>query len=56
MLWPVAAVLDRVRETMDFKFNCSLVLMDFFIRHGVIDPDTEPDYQRLVAGLQPEMV
>ncbi len=56
MLWPVQTVLDRVRETMDFKFNCSLVLMDFFIRHGVIDPDTEPDYQRLVAGLQPEMV
>ncbi|MDJ0685072.1 MAG: DUF4743 domain-containing protein [Alphaproteobacteria bacterium] len=52
MLWPARAVLDRVRETMDFKFNCSLVLIDFFLRHGVIDPDTEPDYQRLVTGLR----
>ena len=52
MLWPARAVLDRIRETMDFKFNCSLVLIDFFVRHGVIDPDTEPCYEDLVGGLR----
>lgn len=25
-----------------FKPNCALVLIDFFIRHGIIAPDTEP--------------
>lgn len=50
-LWPVAEVLDRMRRTDDFKFNVNLVLIDFFIRHGVLTPD-EPDYLGLVAGLR----
>ncbi|MEX2642056.1 MAG: DUF4743 domain-containing protein [Acetobacterales bacterium] len=51
-LWPVAEVAARVRDTDDFKFNVSLVLIDFLIRHGVVTPDNEPDYLRLVAGLR----
>lgn len=49
-LWPVRRVLERVRDTFDFKFNCNLVLIDFFIRHGLIDP-SEPDYIEIAAGL-----
>ena len=49
-LWPVQRVLERVRDTFDFKYNCNLVLIDFFIRHGLIDPE-EPDYIELAAGL-----
>lgn len=49
-LWPAQRVLERVRDTFDFKFNCNLVLIDFFIRHGLIDPDT-PGYVELAAGL-----
>ncbi len=50
-LWPVEQVLEIVRDTRDFKFNCALVLIDFFIRHGYIDP-TEPDYLSLLSGLR----
>lgn len=51
-LWPIARVIDTVRETDDFKFNVNLVLIDFFIRHGILNPDTEPDYAALAQGLR----
>lgn len=50
-LWPVEQVLESVRDTAEFKFNCSLVVIDFLIRHGVIAPD-DPDYLPLIAGLR----
>jgi 8-oxo-dGTP pyrophosphatase MutT (NUDIX family) len=34
--WPLPRVLRAVRETDDFKFNVSLVLIDLFLRHGMI--------------------
>ncbi len=37
-LWPMERVLHQVRETDDFKFNVNLVLIDLFLRLGVIDP------------------
>lgn len=49
-LWPAQDVVARVRDSFDFKFNCNLVLIDFFIRHGLIGPD-EPDYVALCVGL-----
>jgi 8-oxo-dGTP pyrophosphatase MutT (NUDIX family) len=35
-LWPLSRVLDRVRRTDDFKFNVNLVLIDLFLREGVV--------------------
>lgn len=35
-LLPVAEVLARVRDTEDFKFNVNLVLIDLFLRLGLI--------------------
>jgi hypothetical protein len=35
-LWPLPRVFETVRDTDDFKFNVNLVLIDLFIRHGVI--------------------
>ena len=49
-LLPIADVMATVRETDNFKFNCSLVVIDFLIRHGVIEPD-EPDSTELMRGL-----
>ena len=49
-LWPLPAVLDRVRRTDDFKFNVNLVLLDLFLREGLIDPAGE-EGRRLRAGL-----
>ena len=49
-LWPLERVAELVRDTVDFKHNCNLVIIDFLIRHGYVPPDT-PDYLKLVAGL-----
>ena len=50
-LWPVARVMETVAGTRDFKFNCNLIVIDFLIRHGLIDPD-RPDYIEIVEGLR----
>jgi hypothetical protein len=47
-LWPLPAVLDQVRQTDDFKFNVNLVLIDLFLRMGLL-PAAES--QRLRAAL-----
>lgn len=49
-LWPIAQVIDTVRSTDHFKFNCALVVIDFLIRHGFIGHG-EPDYLHLIKGL-----
>ncbi|MBI1244841.1 MAG: DUF4743 domain-containing protein [Alphaproteobacteria bacterium] len=49
--WPWQKVAEVVAETREFKFNCNLVLIDFFVRHGLIDPG-RPDYLDIVAGLR----
>ncbi|MGZ8410028.1 MAG: DUF4743 domain-containing protein [Hyphomicrobium sp.] len=50
-LLPIAEVMELVRTTEAFKFNCSLVVIDFLIRHGLIGPE-HPDYLDLAAGLR----
>ena len=50
-LWPVARVMETVRGTREFKFNCNLVLIDFFLRHGLIAAD-DPDRAAIAAGLR----
>jgi 8-oxo-dGTP pyrophosphatase MutT (NUDIX family) len=35
-LWPIAAVLQEVRDTDRFKFNVNLVLIDLLLRQGLI--------------------
>ena len=49
-LWPVDKVMHIVASTREFKFNCNLVAIDFFIRHGFIAPD-HPDYLTLTKSL-----
>ena len=51
-LWPIRRVADVVRDTFAFKFNCNLVIIDFLVRHGLIDADSEPDYVALCLGLK----
>ncbi len=50
-LWPVQRVFETVRGSTEFKYNCNLVLIDFFIRHGLIAAD-DPDFVTIVAGLR----
>ena len=49
-LLPAEEVLKICAETFDFKFNCSLVNIDFFIRHGILGPD-HPEFLDIIAGL-----
>lgn len=53
-LMPVEEVMERVRETWEFKLNCNLVIIDFLIRHGYIGPEQE-EYLSLLSGLHPAM-
>ena len=50
-LWPVERVMETVADSAEFKFNCNLVCIDFFIRHGLIDPES-PDYLGILRGLR----
>ena len=47
-LWPLPRVLERVRDTDDFKFNVNLVLIDLCLRRGLVGGD---EGRRLRAGL-----
>lgn len=49
-LWSMDKVRRVLEQSDDFKFNSGLVVIDFMVRHGFIDPD-ELDYASLVAGL-----
>lgn len=51
-LMPVDEVAAIVRDGFEFKFNCNLVIIDFLIRHGLLNPDNEPDYTVLCEGLR----
>ena len=50
-LLPAGEVMALIDEGFSFKFNCPLVLIDFFIRHGLIGPE-HPDYLALLHGLR----
>lgn len=49
-LLPAADVMEITAETRDFKFNCAVANIDFFVRHGLLTPD-DPDYVEIVRGL-----
>ena len=36
LLWPIERVMRTVRDTDEFKFNVNLVLIDLFLREGLI--------------------
>jgi len=51
MLKPIAEVAAIVHDSDEFKPNCNLVILDFLIRHGLIDPEHE-EYLGLSGGLR----
>jgi len=43
--------VEEIREQMArglYKPNCAVVMLDFFIRHGILTRDNEPDYDEIV--------
>jgi isopentenyldiphosphate isomerase len=49
-LLPVEDVLQITADTANFKFNCSVVNIDFFIRHGILTPE-DADYVDILGGM-----
>ena len=47
-------VEEVTQEMMNgqFKPNCCLVMLDFFVRHGIITAENERDYLDIVTGLR----
>jgi 8-oxo-dGTP pyrophosphatase MutT (NUDIX family) len=46
--------LDKIKASMlneEFKPNCASVMIDFFIRHGIITDENEPDYIEIMSHL-----
>lgn len=48
MLMSYTEVIERLLKG-EFKYNCALVIIDFLIRHGEIDIDSEPDYIEITS-------
>ncbi|KAI4228641.1 MAG: hypothetical protein L6R36_001497 [Xanthoria steineri] len=49
-LWSVDEVQKAISESL-FKPNCALLLLDFFIRHGILTAENEKDYVEIVSRL-----
>ncbi|KAI5851232.1 NUDIX hydrolase domain-like protein [Morchella snyderi] len=46
--------VEEVKEELakgSFKPNCAIVLLDFFIRHGILTPENEPDYIEICSRI-----
>jgi hypothetical protein len=46
--------IDEVKESLakaEFKTNSALVMIDFFIRHGIITAEDEKNYAQMIARL-----
>jgi 8-oxo-dGTP pyrophosphatase MutT (NUDIX family) len=50
-LLPLDDVARLVRETDEFKLNCNLVIIDFLLRHGYLEPQ-HGEYLDLATGLR----
>jgi len=53
-LMPVDEVMEIVRTSDEFKPNCSLVVLDFLIRHGLLRP-THAEHASVARGLQGQL-
>jgi hypothetical protein len=49
-LWPIDRAVEAVRDTDDFKFNVNLVLIDLFIRRGLIAGAEADGLDRICCG------
>ena len=49
-LWRIDEVLDAMHKG-EFKPNCAAVMLDWFIRHGVLTQENEKDYIEIVSRL-----
>ncbi|XP_013384003.1 uncharacterized protein YJR142W isoform X1 [Lingula anatina] len=53
-LWTIQEVLEKT-ITSEFKSNSALIAINFCIRHGLISPDDEPNYQQILEGMHAKL-
>lgn len=53
-LLSTSQVLEAIRA-QKFKPNCSLVFIDFLLRHGILTAETEPDYALILPRLHADL-
>ncbi|KDN44276.1 hypothetical protein RSAG8_05540, partial [Rhizoctonia solani AG-8 WAC10335] len=44
------AVVEKMKAG-EFKGNSALALVDFFVRHGIVTPENEPNYLEIVTRM-----
>jgi hypothetical protein len=49
-LWPIGRVLEALRDTDDFKFNVTLVLIDLFLREALFSPAEADELRQALGG------
>jgi isopentenyldiphosphate isomerase len=49
-LWTISELKDALRKG-EFKPNCAMVVVDFFVRHGIITAENDPDYLEISSRL-----
>ncbi|KAK8090952.1 hypothetical protein PG994_000457 [Apiospora phragmitis] len=50
--------VEEVKEALlreEFKTNCASVMIDFFVRHGILTDDNEPDFLEIVIRLHRDL-
>ncbi len=50
-LWPLARVLEAMADGDEFKFNVNLVLIDLFLRRGLV---RSPELRQRLTGARPQ--
>ncbi|KAG4418707.1 hypothetical protein IFR04_008152 [Cadophora malorum] len=53
-LWTVEEIQEALKRG-EFKPNCSLVMLDFFVRWGVLTKENEKDYEEIVRRLHRDL-
>jgi 8-oxo-dGTP pyrophosphatase MutT (NUDIX family) len=53
-LWDVEEV-QRHMARGEFKPTCALVMLDFFIRHNVLTPENENDYEEIMSRIHRDL-
>lgn len=53
-LWTVEEVQEALGKG-EFKPNCALLVLDFFIRHGILTEENEKDYEEIKRRLHREL-
>jgi hypothetical protein len=53
-LWDVEEVQKHMAKG-EFKPNCALLMLDFFIRHGILTPENENDYDEIKSRIHRDL-